>query len=116
MLRTLIRLALVALVVHAGVKTVPVFWTHFKFRDAVEDMAMFSVKRTENDVANRVLEIAARMDVPLTRENLKVHRAAGVTYVDATYTARLEYFPRRFYPWDFTLDVRATPPRYASLP
>ena len=36
MVRAVIRLALVAMVVHAGVKTVPVFWTHFKFRDAVE--------------------------------------------------------------------------------
>lgn len=113
MVRSIIRLAIVALIVHAGVKTLPVFWTHFKFRDAVEDMAMFSQKRSEGEIAERVLDIAERMDVPLTRDGLKVHRAAGITYVDASYTAQLEYFPRRYYPWQFILDVRATPPRYS---
>jgi hypothetical protein len=113
MLRNLIRLALVALVVHAGVKTLPVFWMHFKFRDAVEDMAMFSAKQTEGEIAGRVMDIAERMDIPLRRDDLRVHRAGGVTYVDAIYVAPLEYFPRRFYPWQFTLDVRAAAPRYA---
>jgi hypothetical protein len=112
MVRTVIRLALVALVVHAGVKTLPVFWTHFKFRDAVQDMAMFSQKRSEHEIEERILEIATRMDVPLERDNLKVHRAQGITYVDANYTAQLEYFPKKYYPWAFTLDIRASPPRY----
>lgn len=112
MVRTIIRLAIVALIVHAGVKTLPIFWTHFKFRDAVEDMAMFSQKRTEAEIAERVLDIAERMEVPLMRDGLQVHRAQGMTYVDATYTAQLEYFPRRYYPWQFTLDIRATPPRF----
>jgi hypothetical protein len=112
MLRTILRLAIVALVVHAAVKTVPVFWTHFKFRDAVQDMAMFSGKNTEREIAERVLDIAGRMDVPLEPDHLKVHRSQGITYVDATYVARLEHFPRRFYPWEFTIDIEASPPRY----
>ena len=72
MLRAIIRLALVALVVHAAVKTLPVFWAHVKFRDAVEEMAMFSQKRSEGEIAERVFDIAARMDVPLAREGLGV--------------------------------------------
>ena len=115
MVRTVIRLALIALVVHAGVKIGPQFWKHFKFRDAVEDMAMFSEKRSEREIASRVLEIAGRMDVPLSPEALKVHRAQGVTYVEASYIAPLEYFPRRYYPWEFTLAVRAVPPRYSGV-
>jgi hypothetical protein len=75
-------------------------------------MAMFSAKQSDRDVANRVLEIASRMEVPLARENLNVHRAGGITYVDATYVAQLEYFPRQFYPWEFKVDVRAQAPRY----
>jgi len=110
MVRTIIRLAIIAVIVNAGLKTFPVFWTHFKFRDAVEDMAMFSQKQTEREVAQRVLDIAARMEVPLGREQVKVHRAQGITYVDAAYTAQLEYFPSRYYPWDFVVDIRATPP------
>jgi hypothetical protein len=115
MLRTIIRLALVALVVHAAVKTVPVFWHHVKFRDAVEEMAMFSAKRSENDVLERVMQIANRLDVPLQRENVKVRKQRNITFVDASYTAQLEYFPNRFYPWDFKVNVEGVPPRNSDI-
>jgi hypothetical protein len=75
-------------------------------------MTLFSSKRTEREILERIMEIAQRMDVPLDRTNLTVHRAQGVTYVDASYIAQLEYFPRRYYPWQFVLDIRTTPPRY----
>jgi hypothetical protein len=115
MLRSIIRLALVALVVHAAVRTVPVFWAQVKFRDAVEEMAMFSGKRTDREVADRVMQIAARLDVPLAREDLQVRKAQHTTYVDATYTAQLEVFPRTFYPWTFQIHIEAVPPRYTDV-
>jgi hypothetical protein len=115
MLRTIIRLSLVALVVHASVRIAPVFWTHFKFRDAVEDMAMFSQKQTEREVIDRIMGIAERMDVPLDRANVEVRRTRGITHVDARYVAQLEYFPKRFYPWAFELDLEAVPPRYSNV-
>lgn len=115
MLRTIIRLALVALVVHAAVKTVPVFWSHVKFRDAVEEMAMFSAKRSEGEVLDRVMQIAERFDVPLARQAVRVRKAQGITFVDAAYTAQLEIFPNRYYPWDFQINIQAVPPRYANV-
>ncbi len=110
MVRTIVRLVVLALIVNAGMRVGPVFWTHFRFRDAVEDLALFSQKRTDREVSERIMDIAARMEVPMDRRQLKVHRAAGITYVDATYVAQLEYFPSRYYPWEFTVDIRATPP------
>lgn len=115
MFRTIVRLALVVVVAHAALKTVPVFWTYVKFRDAVKEMAMFSAKQTDREVLERVLQIANRMDVPLARENVRVRKEQNVTVVDASYTAQLEYFPRQYYPWQFTFQVRAQPPAYTQL-
>ncbi len=114
-MRNIIRLVVVVAVVHAGVKIGPVFWTHFKFRDSVHDLAMFSVKRTEREVQDRVMDIAARMDVPVDRENVTVRKDKQKTIVSASYRAQLEYFPRRYYPWDFDFEVQGVPPRYSSV-
>lgn len=115
MVRNVIRLVVVVLVVHAAVKIGPIFWTHFKFRDSVHDLAMFSVKRTEREVLERVMDIAARMDVPLSRDDVSVRKDKQTTIVAASYRAQLEYFPKRYYPWDFSFEVHGDPPRYSNV-
>jgi hypothetical protein len=115
MLRTLIKLLLFILVVHAGVRTVPVFWTYFKFRDAVAETARFSSRRSAEEVAARVMAIATRMDVPLAPGALRVTKQAARTRVEASYTEELEFLPRRTYPWTFQISVEEEPPRYSEV-
>ena len=93
LIRAVIKLALVALVVHAAVKTVPVFWNYAKFRDAVEETARFSSKRSEQEVKSRVMAIAGRLDIPLVAEELAVRKVEDRTIVEAAYTADLSTFP-----------------------
>ena len=109
MIRAVIKLALVALVVHAAVKTVPVFWNYVKFRDAVEETARFSSKRSEQEVKSRVMAIAGRLDIPLVADELEVRKVEDRTIVEAAYTADLEYFPGRSYPWDFSFRIDVAP-------
>jgi hypothetical protein len=115
MIRTVVRLLVFVLVLHAGFRTVPAFWTYYKFRDAVAETARFSSRRTADEVAARVMAIAARMEVPLAADALRVTKREARTRVEATYTADLEYFPRRSYPWRFEIDVEEEPPRYAEV-
>jgi hypothetical protein len=114
MIRTVIKLAIVALVVHAAVKTVPVYWNYFKFKDAVEETAKFSSRRTEEEVQARVLAIANRLDVPVTANDIHVRKDRDRTFVETEYTAELEYFPGKVYPVEFKIQVEGVPPRYAS--
>jgi hypothetical protein len=116
MIRTVLRLLVFVLVLHAGFRTVPVFWTYFKFRDAVAETARFSSRRSPDDIAARVMAIAARMEVPLAPEGLRVTKQASRTRVEANYTADLEYLPRRTYPWRFEVDVEEEPPRLELTP
>jgi hypothetical protein len=115
MIRTLIRLLILVLIVHAGIRTVPVFWTYVKFRDAVAETARYASRRSADDTASRVMAIAARMEIPLAPDALRVTKQATRTRVEASYTAELEYLPRRTYSWRFDIDVEEEPPRYAEV-
>jgi len=114
-MRLIIKLTIVGLIGFALVRTVPVFWSYVQFRDAVGELAMFSAKRTEQDIAERVLKLAVQFDVPIEREDFTVHRENATVYVDGGYTADLEVFPSKFYPWEFTLHVEETPAAYTRL-
>lgn len=116
MVRTLIKLAIVVLVVHAAVKTVPHFWTYVKFRDKVQEMARFSNRRTDQDVRDRVVKLAQQFDLPIAADDVRVRKVQTTTFVDTRYTVQLEYFPSRFYPWTFEVKVEGVPPAYETIP
>jgi ABC-type uncharacterized transport system ATPase subunit len=65
-------LAIVALLANAAVRTVPVYWNYFKFRDAVEETARFSSRRSEDEVRDRVMAIANRYEIPITAGDIQV--------------------------------------------
>jgi hypothetical protein len=113
MIRTVIKLAIVALVVHAAVKTVPVYWNYFKFKDAVQEMANFSARRTDEEVRARVLAIAQRLDVPVTGGDIRVRKDSERTFVETEYTADLEYFPGRKYPVEFKIRIEGAAPKFS---
>lgn len=115
MLRNIVRLLLLALVVHAGVRIVPVFWNFVKFRDAVREMAMFPGKLKPEDISKQVITLAAAHDVELFPEDVVAGKEGAVTFVQTAYTKQLEYVPTRFYPWTFEIDVAEEPPRYGKL-
>lgn len=114
MIRTLIKLALVAIVANALVRTVPVYWNHFKFRDAVQETARFSSKRTERDVQDRVLSIANRYEIPIGEGDIRVRKDGEKTLVETAYDTEIEYFPGRRYPVHFDVKVEGVPPRFNS--
>jgi hypothetical protein len=113
MIRTAIKLAIVALVVHAGVKIVPVYWSYFKFKDAVQETANFSARRTTEEVRARVLAIAQRIDVPVTGPDIRVRKEDERTLVETEYTADLEYFPGRSYPMEFKIRVEGEASKFS---
>ena len=116
MIRTLVKLAIVVLVVHAAVKIVPPFWTYVKFRDKVQEMARFSSRRSDREVLERVVQLAQQFELPIRAGDVKVRKEKNTTFVDTRYTVALEYFPSRFYPWTFEVKVEGVPPAYDTLP
>jgi hypothetical protein len=106
MIKTAIKLAIVALVVNASWQLFNVYWPYYKFKDAVTFTTQFRGTKSDEQIRTRILELAAQFDVPLDEENLTVREAAKrTTVVDASYVQKIDLAPGFKYPWPFTLHV-----------
>ena len=103
MLRTLVKLAIAALVINASWQLFSVYWSHFKFVDAVQATTQFRGDKSEEQIRNRILELAGEFDVPMSDENLTIRDSKSRTIVDGDYTRSVKLAPGYAYPWRFTL-------------
>lgn len=104
-MKTLIKLAIAALIIHATWRTGSVYVRYYEFKDGVQEAAQFSGERPENELYQRVLTLAEQHQIPLEPDAVRVRRQDNHTLVDATYTERIEIVPRYFYPWQFRVNV-----------
>jgi hypothetical protein len=114
MIKLVLKLAVVALLAHAAIKIVPVFWSNLRFKDALAEQARFAGKKSEEELRNRAEKIANDLEIPVTGEGIAIKKNGPVTTYDTRYVAQLEYFPRRYYPWEFVIHVEETPPAYSG--
>ncbi len=104
-MKTLIKLLIAALVVHASWRSGTVFWRYYKLKDGAQATALFAGHRTEAELHSRVMEIAHELDVPMDPAALTVRKEPNHTYINGSYIDQIELVPRYFYPWQFKLDV-----------
>ena len=114
MFRLAIKLAIVALIVHAGVKIVPVFWSYLRYKDALEETARFAGRKSEEELVEKAQRLAREMSVPLNGAAIRVRSGNNFTDINTRYVAQLEYFPRQYYPYEFIINVHEGPPRYGD--
>ena len=100
-MRTLIKLALVALLINASWQLFSVYWSHFKFVDAVQATTQFRGDKSEEQIRNRILELAGEFDLPISDENLTIQGDRTHTVVDSAYTRSVKLLPGYAYPWKF---------------
>lgn len=115
MLRTVVRLVVLGLLVHAAVRVGPVFWHYLQFKDAVAETATFSGRKTPDQIRQRVATLAIEYEVPITVDDVAVSKQGETTYVSTSWTAQLEYVPTRFYPYYFVVDVEGRPQRFTGF-
>jgi hypothetical protein len=103
MARTIVRLAVVGLVVHALYRFVPVYVHYQQFKDAVHETALFARGRSSEQIVDRVMELAERYRVPLERDAVTVTREGEKLFIEATYVESIEWLPTYKRPWYFTI-------------
>lgn len=104
-MRTLIKLALAALVIHAVYRVGSAYWDHYQFQDAVQQVAQFAESEPIETIRNRVLELAAERDLPIGPEALTVTRQQRRITVDGAYERTLLLVPGYSHPWSFSVHV-----------
>jgi hypothetical protein len=112
MFKLAIKLAIIAIIAHAGVKIVPVFWQYAQFKDRLGEIGRFyGGRKTVEDLRARALKAATVLEVPL-EQPISIQRSETMTIIDTQYTGQLEYFPKQFYPWKFVIHLEEVPQRY----
>jgi len=104
-IKTILKLALVALIANATWQALNAYWPHYKFEDAVRATVQYRGDRSDAQLRTRILELAANYDVPLDEENLDVRRDEAHTIVDASYVRAVNLAPGYTLRWPFTLHV-----------
>jgi len=104
-MKTIIKLIITALVLHATWKAGTVYLRYYEFRDEVTQIAQFGTQQSDSQMRDAVVEAAKRREIPLDAAAVNVQRPNGRIVVDATYKEQVEIAPTYFYPWDAKVHV-----------
>ena len=108
MARNIVRIAIFLLAAHALYRFVPVYVRHQQFKDAVNQVALFSTKdKSDVEIAGRVLELAGEYQVPLAGEAVQVRRDEGKLHIEAAYVQTIEWLPGYRRPLHFEVNAEA---------
>ena len=106
-MKTIVKLLVVAAVLNATARAGMAAWSYYRFKDATQQTIIFGANATTAALHGRILLRAAELELPVQPENIEVTRDGPRTQVKASYTQRVELFPRYSYPFDFSFAVDA---------
>lgn len=107
-----IWLAVVVLLGYALYKIVPVKVAASRFEDFMNEEAGFGSIKTVQQIEKEILARARELQIPVTKDNLKVTRGREFLIVEAHYELVLEFFGGAYkYVWKF--DPVAKRPTFA---
>lgn len=104
-MKTIIKLAIAALIVHAGYQVGLAYWQHYQFQDGVQQVAQFAEREPLEQLKVRVLDLAAERGLPIGAENLEISRQQRRIEINGAYTRDILLAPGFQRPWDFTVHV-----------
>jgi hypothetical protein len=105
LVKTLLKLAIVAFVANATWHLWGAYTAHFKFKDAVQSASQFGGDKSEQELRERVLYLAGEYDVPVTESDFTITRHESHTVIDGAYTRPVDLAPGFVYRWPFTWHV-----------
>ena len=99
----LIKFAIVAVVLYATWQAAVVQWHHFRFEDAVKQIAEFGPDKEEDVIKAQVLEAGRREELGLDPDHVGVRKNGDHVFIDVTYTHVVRLLPGYTYPWAFSV-------------
>ena len=81
---------------YLGAELVPVYYSNYEFSDAIKNEATISTynNKTEEEIRETIFKRAQEYSVPVTKEQIKVHRSGtigtGALMIDAPYNVHLD--------------------------
>src|SRR5262245_6510516 len=88
-------------------RVAPVSIHYYKFKDAVQELALFSQKATEAELTDHVMALADENSIPLDRDWVQVHRSNGQLVINVSYAETLKVLPGYDYVKQFDIEAKA---------
>ena len=105
MIRTLLKLAVVALVANAIWHLFGAYSPNYKLQDGLQYAAQNRGQLTDDALKDRILDIAAQFEVPLAGDDVLITHNEKHTVVDVSYVRPIELAPGFRYPWPFSIHI-----------
>ena len=101
---TVVAIFVVLFLIYEATKFGPTLMAQFQFQDAVMEACKFSRNKTAGAVQQEVYQKATELNIPVTREMIKVTRQPTNTRIQVTYSLEAEWLPGRPYKWEVNLN------------
>ncbi len=91
-LKALLAVAIFGALVYVAYQVVPIYMSSYQFQDAVEEEARLDSysQKTEQDIRDTVLKKAQSLDIPLTADQIRVHKTSTAVTISAPYTVHVD--------------------------
>jgi hypothetical protein len=106
-MKTIIQLAIAALVINAAFQTARVYWDFYEFQDAIQQEALHGREATASQMHKRVLEIAAEHGIELAWGDVIIGSEPAQTSIDVDYEQPIPLAPGYKRVWPFKASVSA---------
>ncbi len=107
MIRKLVKLAIFLLIANAVYRIAPVSVHYFQFKDALQELALFSQKATDAELTDRVMALADEHSIPLDRDYVQIRRPNGQLIIDASYVESMTVLPGYNYEHQFDIEAKS---------
>lgn len=97
----IIWLIIVVVVGYGLWKIVPVKVASSTFYDVMQEQAAFGSIKSVQQIEYEILRRARELDIPVTKENLKITKTREMIQVEAHYTITLDFAGLYQYVWEF---------------
>ena len=110
MIRRALQIAVFLLLANAVYQALPVSWHYYQFKDALQELALFSQKSTDAQLIDRVMVLADEHGIPLDRDYVQVQRGRGELVITVSYIDTMKFVPGYDYNRQFDITARAFDP------
>ena len=103
-LKAIVVIAIIAFVIYAAVKILPPYIAEYQLADKMTEQARFGVvnRYTEEQIRAAVFKEAQDLDIPITKEDIKVLASPSMVRISVDYTIPVDLIV-------YKLDLHFTP-------
>lgn len=93
--KAIVGIGAIAIMVMVAIQLIPPYFDNYQFEDAINNEALAATYSTKSDedIRDIVYKKAKEMEIPVTPEQIKVHRmgtmGTGTLSIEATYTVHV---------------------------